>query len=114
MSEDGSTNVIGWLLRADSDSGGKIYAIAIVDKKVVYGWGRESASIIGAQTKTETLRTREQAIRFAQTKTAEKEKRGYRLDKEPRTLRLEAGDARLLQWHVKVLLHDLMRDGEPI
>ena len=74
-----TTPAIGWMLRAPSTSGGKIYAILVADRAVLFGWGREDTGLPGMQYKFKTYATNFAAQEAALEKTRDKETRQYEM-----------------------------------
>jgi predicted DNA-binding WGR domain protein len=80
---------IAWRLYAPSDTGGKIYTIAVIGNDLVVAWGRRTAagmSGAGSQAKVEPYPSHAAALAAAMERTIAKESRGYRMDLEPRRL----------------------------
>ena len=82
---------IAWRLLAPSDSGGKIYTIAVIGSDLVVAWGRASAagpglSTAGSQAKVEHFPSHVRALAAAMERTQAKQDRGYDIDMAPRQL----------------------------
>jgi len=78
---------IAWRLLAPSDSGGKVYTIAVIGNNLVVAWGRRTTAGPtgpGSQGKVETYPSHAKAMAAAMERTIAKEGRGYEMDVTPR------------------------------
>jgi len=85
------TKIVGiaWRLLAPSDSGGKVYSIAVIGSALVVAWGRRTAAGgngAGSQSKVEPYPSHAAALAAAMERTIAKQDRGYEMDVLPRQL----------------------------
>lgn len=91
METQAQTQTVGiaWRLFAPSDSGGKVYSIAVIGNALVVAWGRRSSAGgngPGSQSKVERFPSHAAALTAAMERTAAKEQREYVMDVLPRKL----------------------------
>ena len=80
---------IAWRLMAPSDSGGKVYTIAVIGNSMIVAWGRRTAAGpagAGSQAKVEIFPSHAKALAAAMDRTVAKQERDYEMDVTPRQL----------------------------